>query len=110
MTAGQAGSQKQALPPPSCQCGEPATERVSWTTNNPERKFYKCSQAKVSLASCVSACSAAEAQCVLIIFERLHSRAAGAWVQELLQTRSHEGVNVKTAPQYFSGGKCKQIA
>eukprot|EP00891_Asterochloris_glomerata_P006968 jgi/Astpho2/6968/fgenesh1_pg.00107_%23_36_t len=42
----QAGSQKQALPPPSCQCGEPATERVSWTTNNPERKFYKCSQAK----------------------------------------------------------------
>ena len=48
--AGQGGSQKQGLPPPTCKCGEPATERVSWTTKNPERKFYKCSQPEVSLA------------------------------------------------------------
>ena len=61
--AGQGGSQKQGLSPPICKCGEPAAERVSWTTKNPERKFYKCSQPQVSLASGVSACSAAEVMC-----------------------------------------------
>ena len=67
--AGQDGSQKQGLAPPKCKCGEPATERVSWTMKNPERKFYKCSQPQVGLAlrttppSGVSACSAAEILC-----------------------------------------------
>ena len=56
--AGQAGSQKQGLPPPNCKCGEPATERVSWTLKNPERKFYKCSQPQVSLVPGVLVCSA----------------------------------------------------